>query len=537
MRWRPWFELLPYARRNMRTTSLLFVLSFACAEAETAPRYAPDGRLLEESTELADWNVLFVSIDTLRADHLGCYGYERETSPRLDALAEEGVVFEEARSASPWTTPAHLSLMTSLYPEAHGVYAYPVPGELDSDVVTLAEALSAQGWATAGFTEGGYAKGATGLDHGFATFPSWPRDEETFVSHELEPSRLEENAERALSWLEEHATERFFLFFHTYEPHYEYRPPAKYVEALAPGLFSAEERASLAAAVERWNRGEPLGSADKGVLTRHYLQGDLFGFELKRLRKLSKVLADFREKEWRDSPGFAEDLAYVTALYDAEILFTDDVVGRLLDALERHGVLDETLVVVTSDHGEGLMDHDEMQHGFHLYEELLHVPLLLRLPGGAHAGARVSAPVRSIDVMPTVLDVLGLPLPIAAQGTSLLPLLEGGGLVAGGFSEALTIQGGERDLLAYRRGRWKLVVDVRDGAERLYDLDADPEERRDVLASTDAALVEELRAELARVLAENAARGARFTTGEGSFSEAERQRLEALGYGGHSEDD
>jgi len=510
----------------------------ACGAAGSDPPVAYDGegRILLQDVEPRAFNVLLVSIDTLRADHLGCYGYGLDTSLRMDELASQGVVFEAVGSCSPWTTPAHVSLMTSLYPEAHGVYAYPYPGRLDPAVVTLAEILRAQGWRTAGFTEGGYAKGSTGLADGFETFPTWPRDQDTFVSHELEPSRLLENAERALAWLAQHAEQRFFLFFHTYEPHYEYRPPAALHALLAPELSAEEEHARLEAAVAAWNAQRDLTTSEKGVLYRHYLQGDLFELEVQRQKRLWPTLARFVEQEWRDSPGFAQDLRYVTSLYDAEIRFADEVVGRLLDALEEHGLERSTLVVVTSDHGEGLMDHDELQHGFHLYPELLHVPLIVRFPEGAHAGRRVADPVRSIDVMPTVLDALGLPSPDVAQGASLLPLLAREEGPRGLFAEGLTVEGGERDLLSYRRGGWKLVRDTRAGTEVLYDLVHDPEERRDVLAQTDLVLVDALRAELARVLLENGLLSARFRVGAGEFSEAEKRRLDALGYGGESGD-
>lgn len=520
-----------------RTASIVAALLLAsCGSGEPGPQrtYDDTGRLLGTAPALAPHNVLLISIDTLRADHLGCYGYARSTSPRLDALAAEGVVFEETLSASPWTTPAHVSLMTSLYPAAHGVLSYPVPGELNAEVVTLAEALRAQGWRTAGFTEGGYAKGETGLAHGFETFPSWPRDDEGFVSHELEPSRLVENVERALAWLDANAEERFFLFFHTYEPHYEYRPPEEYLTLLAPELDLGAERERLDAVVVRWNAEKILTQAEKGVLYRHHLRGDLLAAGVERPRKLFGVLARFVENEWKRSPSFAEDLAFVEALYDAEIRFTDDEVGRLLDRLVELGVADDTLVVVTSDHGEGLMDHDELQHGFHLYDELLQVPLIVRFPGGQHAGRRHARQVRSVDVAPTVLDVVGLPAPEAAQGTSLLPLLQGDRAARDGFAEGLTIEGGELGLQTLRTERWKYVRDNARGVERLFTL-GEPEET-EYAGEDREQLLAELRARFDRISAENAVRGARFVPREGSLTEDERRRLEALGYAGHDEE-
>ena len=522
---------------QMRGLSLSLLLLFAsCGEGGPKAPYDADGRLVLGTVPSERRNVVFLSIDTLRADRLGCYGAERATSPHLDAFARGAVVFEEAISAAPWTTPAHISLMTGLFPEAHGVLAYPNPGVLHPGVVTLAEILSAQGWSTAGFTEGGYAKGATGLDDGFETFPSWPRDDEGFVSHELEPSRLAENTERALVWLRDHADEPFFLFFHTYEPHFEYRPPLEEIRSLAPDFDPDREAALLDAAVSAWNEGSALDARAKGVLYRHYLQGDLLARRVNRQKKLWPMLTRFVESGWRRSSTFAEDLAYITLLYDAEIRATDRAIGVLLDALDRLGLAEDTIVVVTADHGEGLMDHDELQHGFHLYRELLHIPLLLRLPG--QEPARIAEPVRGVDVLPTVLDALGLPAPIAAQGTSLLPLLQGAAeppRVA--FAEGLTVRDGERDLVMVRRGPWKLVRDVKRGRDFLFDLDADPRERRDVLTDADPTLVEELRGELDRILATSRALAARYPASQGTLDDAERRRLEALGYAGAAEDE
>jgi arylsulfatase A-like enzyme len=525
----------------MRPALILLLFALSACGADPQPQtssYAPDGSLAEAPANLRPHNVLLVSIDTLRADHLGCYGHSAPTSPQLDALAAAGVVFERATSCSPWTTPAHVSLMTSLYPEAHGILDYPSPGELDPKVATLAEILRAQGWRTAGFTEGGYAKGATGLGHGFDVFPSWPHDDAGFIGHELDPSRLLENADRALAWLDEHGRERFFLFFHTYEPHFEYRPPHKYLAQVAPSLDLKEEALKLSLAVHAWNQGRTLSPRQLGVLTRHTFQGGLRRMRFERSEALWATLGHFAENAWRDSPHFGEDLAYIGALYDAEIRFADDVVGRIFAKLEKLGVMEETLIVVTSDHGEGLMDHDEMQHGFHLYRELLDIPLIIRFPGRAHAGARHPGQVRSIDILPTVLDWIGLPQPATAQGSSLLTLLsddtqedqQGSSEWRVAFAEGLTIEGSEVDLRMIQDGRWKFLQNSKTGGESLYDLASDPRELRDVLSKVDPKVVAQLRLILDRVVAENAERASLFHVTPGRMNEQERRRLEALGY-------
>lgn len=478
---------------------------------------------------MKDLNVLLIVIDTLRADHLGCYGYNRPISPHIDDLAEQGILFSQALSTSPWTTPSQISIMTSLQPSVHKILSYPFPGSLDPKVVTLAEILGKQGFRTAGFTEGGYAKGATGLGHGFETFPEWPGDRESYFSHELAPSRLGENTERLLAWLEQNSMERFFLFFQTYEPHFEYRPPLKYLRIVNPGFSAESEQRALEGAVARWNQGEPLSVEEKGILYRHFLQGDLKRFPLKKGRELMGVLRAFPRAEWTTSPTFQTDLAYIIDLYDAEILFTDACVGRILEKLTELGLLDSTLLVFASDHGEGLMDHGIVYHGKNLYDELLRVPLILRFPDGLGAGTTISDLVRSTDIMPTVLDFLGLPVHRDGQGASLLPLLAGRRSFRESLGEALSIKGEERSLVSLRTDRWKYVRHSRGGAEELYDLERDPGEKVD-LSDRFPEVVTDLRKRLSFLGERNRKEAQKFTVEGKAFSEADRGRLEALGY-------
>lgn len=515
---------------------LLIVISIlvavACGDAQAPPRsaYDPQGGLEHGPGKLRGHNVLLISIDTLRADRLGCYGYKAPTTPMIDALARDGVVFEHAISSSPWTTPAHISMMTSLYAESHGVYAYPKPGVLDPKVVTLAEILRAQGWRTAGFTEGGYAKGGTGLAHGFEEFPSWPHDEEGFISHELDPSRLIENAVRARSWLDEHGHERFFLFFHTYEPHFEYQPPAQFLAEVAPWLDLASENEKLAKAIATWNQGRALSAGQKGVLIRHQFQGDLHSNKIRHADRLLSMLGSFSEKRWSRSPTYAADLRYLNALYDAEVRFADEVIGSIVSKLEEMDLLEETLVIVASDHGEGLMERGVLQHGIHMHTELLHVPLVVRFPERANAQVRYSGQVRSVDILPTILDWIGLPVPHQAQGQSLLSLLGRGGEGLSAFAQGVVVSGGETDLRMYSQGRWKFLHDSRTGVEALFDVEADPRELVNVIAKADPQLVADLRKALEGVDAENRARAAMFDVAPGELSEREIERLEALGY-------
>lgn len=509
---------------------LPYFISTGCGDKSLPTHYDGEGNLLQPLEQpIKKLNILLISIDTLRADHLRCYGYPRPISPNIDSLARKGILFQNALSASPWTTPSHISLMTSLYPSVHKIFSYPFPGSLDPKVVTLAEVLQKQGFRTAGFTEGGYMKGSTGLNHGFDLYPAWPGDQESYYSHELYPSRLEENTKHALAWLEQNSKERFFLFFHTYEPHFEYRPPQKYLSAVAPHLSVAEEERSLRKAVLQWNNGSELSPIEKGNLYRHFLQGDLEKFRVKKWREFVRMIRAFSRQEWTYSPGFREDLAYITDLYDAEILYTDVFVGKLLEKLEKLALLDSTLIVFTADHGEGLMDHGIVQHGENLFDELLRVPLILHFPDGFDAGKEITTMVRTIDIMPTIFDTLGLPINREAQGKSLFPLLRGKDFSVESLGEALCIQGEERSLLALRTEQWKYVRHTRNDQEELYDLNADPGERTN-LSLQSLEVVKKLRKRLNSLHGKNQEIGQKYSVGKRVFSEKDQNRLEALGY-------
>ena len=245
---------------------------------------SPDGALPDPP------DVVVIVLDTLRPDHLGCYGYERPTSPNIDAFAATATVFEQAESVSPWTAPALISLMTSLHPEVHGVYQFPNPGRLNERVETLAERLSARGYATGAFTEGGYAKPEFGLDQGFDVYPSNPGDDDSHRSNLDHGSRLEGNLDRALAWYAEHADRPRLLFFHTYEIHEPLRAPDDFVRHFRPGWDSAAEDAQLEGLFERFNQvgvtvliashdldliqqmGSPVISLNQGQLTHDDLQ-------------------------------------------------------------------------------------------------------------------------------------------------------------------------------------------------------------------------------------------------------------------------
>jgi choline-sulfatase len=290
-------------------------------------------------------NVFLITIDTLRADHVHCYGYDPIQTPALDSLAKQGIRFTQALTPSPITNSSHASILTGLLPSSHGVSDFGVP--LAPTHPTLAELLAKRGYHTAAFIGAVILDSkrlAPGLDRGFEFY-------DNFAEHAASKSRwgrlerrgmqVEEHAE---SWLNAHPTGSHFAWLHFYDPHDPYEPPPPY----------------------------------------------------------SNIYKD--------------------RLYDGEIAYADSALGRFLTYLKKRGWYDEALIVVVADHGEGLGEHHEDTHGIFLYDSTTHVPLLVKLPQNHDAGKQVDAQVRTTDILPTILELLGLPMPAKLDGASLIPL-------------------------------------------------------------------------------------------------------------------
>jgi arylsulfatase len=411
-------------------------------------------------------NVVIIVLDTLRPDHLGCYGYERDTSPNIDALAAEGVVFELAESVSPWTAPAMISLMTSLHPEAHGVYRFPNPGRLNDNATTLAEVLKARGYATAAFTEGGYAKPEFGLDQGIDVFPRNEGDDDSHMSNLEHGSRIRANVDRALAWLGEQSGPCFMLF-HTYEVHAPLLAPDEHVQLFRPGWSAEAEDAELQAEFERFK--------ESGEITREGVQ--LTSDHLHHCNPERPPKYQF-EASARGLLPESDELTqqFVRDQYDGEIHFMDRELARLFEVFG-----DDTIVVIVSDHGEAIGEHGVFGHGSSYHTEQLGVALIIRAPGVAPQ--RVSGLVRSIDVMPTVLDLAGaLPDEFLIQGKTLGPRMRGEDLDARpSYSHGRSLDGYETKMRSMRVGQWRYIHDAEKGAQ-LFDLEEDPGETRDVSA-------------------------------------------------------
>ncbi|HAC78953.1 MAG TPA: hypothetical protein DCG06_01570 [Deltaproteobacteria bacterium] len=307
-------------------------------------------------------NVLLISIDSLRHDHLGIDGYHRDTSPYIDKLARSGAFFKNAISSSSWTLPAHVTLLTALPPQQHGVVA---PADaLDSDALSLAEVLQQNGYATAAFVSGPFLRSLHGFAQGFDLFDDEVSATNNLASHQDRTSPA--LFERVRTWLMDKASRDsapFFLFLHMWDVHYDFDPPPPYDSLFDPDYT-----------------GEITGR----------------NFELGR---------DIH-------PGMSKrDLEHVIALYDGEIRYTDSYVGKVLNVLEQIGASEKTIVIVTSDHGEEFFEHGQKGHGKNLYDETIRIPLIISQPSRIRPGQVIETQVRLADIAPTVLGLVGIPQP------------------------------------------------------------------------------------------------------------------------------
>jgi arylsulfatase A-like enzyme len=432
----------------------------------------PDGLMLGLSDptihDLDDYGktpgVVLVSIDTLRRDHVGAYGYGRPTTPRLDALARRGILAQDAVSNSSWTLPAHLSMLTSVDPGAHG--GVDMNHAFNRRVPTLPALLRQAGFATQAITSHLYVSAVYGLDDGFDHLDFHQDRKATDV------------ANRAMDVLDRIGDRPFFVFLHFYDPHWHYDPPES---------------------------------------TRRLFEAPYSGTISGRLQDFSR----------RDRKSVSEaDLAHLLALYDGEIRYVDDELGRVLDHLRARGLDRGTLVVVTSDHGEEFLEHGSWEHQKTLYEEVVRIPLLLA--GPRVPSRRETSPASLLDVAPTVLAWAGLPVPAAMRGRSLL----GPGVIREAYGETdHTVDGTRKLFLRGGEKRWKAILslDPKDASvrkEEWYDLAVDPGESRN--APPPPAVADPAR----RLALERwkAARGLGAGAPAVVLSPEQRERLRALGY-------
>jgi len=396
-------------------------------------------RLAHTSTALSG-PIILISVDTLRADRLPIYGYRKVTTPAIDALARDGVVFDHAWAHAPQTLPSHASILTGKLPFEHGVrdnLGFTLKGG-----ATLAEMLKARGFATGGFVSAYVMRRDTGLGRGFDTYDDrLPTSSPEVAIGEVQRAGADTLA-AARAWLAARTSSRYFLFLHLYEPHTPYSPPARFTQF------------------------DP---------------------------------------------------------YDGEIAYSDELIGELVADLKSRGLYDEALIVFLSDHGEGLGDHGEAEHGLFLYQETMRVPLVVKLPRQAGAGTRVAAPVQHIDLVPTILALAQAPTPRGLRGRSLVPAFSGGAIPEQGiYAEALysRFHFAWSELFSLTDARYRYIRAPRD---ELYDIQEDRAEQTNVADARSSTRVA-MRQALDGLMAGTTIDAPSAVTAE------DRERLKALGY-------
>lgn len=443
----------PGAARKTGLAIFVFIILNAAHGELTKPKLANlKTEPCHANFEPHDYNIVLISIDTLRADRLGSYGYSRDTSPNIDALASDGLLFENCFSQAPATLISHSTMFTGLYPGTHGAQCMTFTA-LPSAAQTLPEILSMNGYRTAGFTGGAQLGRFFGFSQGFEAYND-------------EGGGFLETWPRARQWLDTNSVEKFFLFLHTFDTHHPYKPPAPFNT-----MFSKDYDGPL----ENFIPIELLEAINSGEI------------------KVTEA-----------------DRKHISAVYDGAIRYTDGYIGKITAYLKEHNLLDNTIVILTSDHGEEFNEHGVMgMHAHTLYNELLHVPLIIRLPKGAPAN--ISQRVGLVDLVPSLLDYAGISYPPEAfEGTSFAAFFtdkeascptSSSTPVRTLFAEKefLSVENYGR-MKSIRNGSWKftmlttpprartffrifgsLVYPIR--GKELYNIDADPGEHDNKIAS------------------------------------------------------
>jgi len=373
-------------------------------------------------------NVVVVVIDTLRADKLRPFNPQtRVKTPAIDQFASDGAVFELAQAPENWTKPSVASILTGLHPQTHqqktGDAALPSSAEL------LSEHLQGEGFATGGFIANGYVSDRFGFDQGWDDYTNYIREEKSTEAKDV--------FDDAGNWIEAHKDGRFFAYIQTIDPHVPYDPPGKYLQMYDPSEYAGQIRPRMT--------------------------GDLLE---KAKRNPPQVVFDARDKR------------QLEALHDGEITKHDHFFGAFLERLSALGLANDTLIVVTSDHGEEFDDHGSWGHGHSVYQELLHVPLMFRLPNRVPAGTKVGEAVSTLDISATVTDLLGVPAMAHNEGHALVGLMLG----EAPSQPAVAFSDFQDDRRVITTGRWKLILRG-NLTSTMFDLVADPLEKNQLDAS------------------------------------------------------
>lgn len=378
------------------------------------------------------YNVVLISIDTLRPDHLGCYGYSKPTSPSIDRLAREGVLFEQVFSSTSWTLPAHLALLTGLPDLVHGVMDE--NERLDENRITMAEMYKQNGYRTWGIFTGPFLLPRWGFGQGFDAYLDL-----TLYDKKLDGPEMLQAAEKgrttpgALNKVEDllsnYGDEPFFLFLHLFDVHADFDPPPPYDQMFDPDY-----------------------------------SGEVNGIDIMNNPEIHAGMA-------------ARDLAHLRSLYDGEIRFVDEEgISRLVDLLDVNGLQERTLIIITSDHGEEFFEHGVFGHRQNLYDTTLRIPLIFWAPGLVPGGVTVEDQVRIIDILPTVLELCGLPRSHESIGESLAPMFNSPDSESHERPVFAEVKSWKRYHEALRTERYKMIRDYKNEQRFCIDLSADPGE-------------------------------------------------------------
>ena len=466
-------------------------------------------------------NVILYVIDTLRADHLSCYGYGRPTSPHIDSLADKGVLFERCIAQAPWTAPSAASYLSSLYPTTHKVSVKQNPeGRLLDSMPIIPEVLKKYGFVNAAFISNPMVNSQRNLVRGYDSL--YYID---VLNAELyaEPSS-KILSEQIASWLKDNHKKRFFLYVHAMDPHEPYDPPSPY-----DTMFQKEE----------------AGAGKMKRLTKAYRQF-ISAWKESGQDSFEKFKSNYPPGQLK---MISDKFRIEQALYDGEIAHNDYQLGKLIQLLKQSGIQKDTILIVIADHGEEFFEKGFRSHGHSLHSSLVHVPLIFHYPPLVAQGKRISRPVQLIDVFPSLLDLLDIVLPKTLQGHSLAPLMGDGdceqhlGFSHRGefwnwrsFTDMIPrIYGDETHCLVDRQ--WKAVYRVFQGKANtieLYDLDEDHGEKND-LSATEQALARQYEEILVKRISEQEAAYEELHRDNHSQEETlvdvdELRKLKSLGY-------
>lgn len=448
------------------------------------------------SKPFEDYNIVLIFVDTLRADHLSSYGYFRKTSPNIDLLAKKSIIFEQNFSTISYTNASFMSILTSLYPNSHGVLEI-FKDKLSLKVMTLAQVLQMYGYKTAwfGVLRDPHLDPSAGFGQGI---------EESVDVALVGDKQVDQLRITLCDWLDKNKSKKFFLNFHSYKVHYPYFTLSKYKQK-----FTKEKRKDISLP-ETWydyrnrlsyafeNGVSEVLSGTNGIMTEYFgkdLVSDLnasglLNTDLSDNKQQEKIrdffssrgkgekLKSFREySAYWSAINFADPAvnAYIQALYDACILeFDEEVVGPVIEKLKALNIYDKTIIIITADHGEEFYEHKGYGHGTTLYEEVTYVPWIIRVPWIKHQ-KRIKELSQTVDIMPTLLALLGIPIPREAQGKSWANFINN--------KSSLPLHKyvfGQHSVMSFIRSKeWKLILN-KDGKKELYYLISDPKEQRNV---------------------------------------------------------